>query len=1093
VFLAVSVTTYGDGHILASVLSGVKSVVGSGEFTTIVVITFLLGTLFVAYGTLLGTFQLHSTIKNIVSHYFILIILFYALLVPKEDVLIYDAIDSSPGSTTVVEDVPYGISMLLWFSNTIEKGLTNIFDNAFNTPFGYSGYGYNYYNMLLNELTNIKSANPYLNASMTNYVKDCFFYDVIAGDRSVDQVLNSNNVWQSMSPVSSTSVITTIKCDPLKTPNHCLSNGGSKATSTVDCSTAYTYIDGLLNDSATAALNDIDKKIINGAVNLPTVAQTILNVSATSESLVRQAIVSNYLPEAYKNAIAMLSNSEITQYSTAMAEVQARQQMLTSGEMAKRYLPVIRWILNGMVYGGFPLLFIVALTPIGPKAIQGYMGLGLAQISWGPLFSILNNIVYTKTVDEFSTVLGNFSPSQLTTIHNATENLIALSGQVAWLIPVATLSIAGIGFLGAGSLISSIGSVAQSSALSAGAQASGLSGVKQAEIAGYMQGASVTGYSMSDLMYAGNAWSAFRTSAMANPSAVPGTLDLAGPGLGFTEGLMKVGELGVYSGSPNPAAPAMLGASAVLTKANDKANVLGLSPTTAGKFEQNPVLTKNMLEGIKNLSPEAKKALEGALVPGGLDSIALAPDGTLIGPLVAYKQDGGLRKTIHASPDGKFFTITDGVEDSIAYTGITTNKDGQIIAGAIRGNFNIGGREYSGTLTIDGSNVKFMGIDPKSGQQVSWSGDIGAPLNTNDIRPSSGVISSDRLKKLYETGNYTGPVDIAGINVDNAIVHREGDISHISGVISPQQVKDLSKILNDPQKSEGIRKTLGLTAPAIRAIHNAARKGQGLIMTTTQRSDGTYANTQFLGGASAIVNNSGTYNNAYTRDSTWSNYTGTKKFDYGYITNGIFNAQQLRQTYNNVVETMGQDHPMARAIKSAADYAEKNHTEVAAQWRIDPNTGQITDFIWNQNATGHVGNALIFDRNMKQMNIGPHYNVSPFGWILNNVEGILNELGVDNTDAAVYSATAVKSIANGALLGYLFRKVLGGTGGAASSAAGTASSVEAASNAGRTAPLLQNLDKFFQGIGRSYLPAFIIFTPAIMHGMQEFNGGQPQS
>ncbi len=988
-FLAVSVTTYGDGHILASVLSGVKSIIGSGEFTTIVVITFLLGTLFVAYGTLLGTFQIHSTIKNILSHYFILIVLFYALLVPKEDVLIYDAIDSSPGSTTVVENVPYGVSMLLWFSNTIERKLTEIFDNAFNTPFGYSGYGYNYYNMLINELTNVKSANPYFNASMTNYVKDCFFYDVIAGDKSIDQVLNSNNVWQSMSPVSSASVITTIKCDPTASPNLCLNNQGSKTTATVGCSTAYGYIDGLLSDNATVALNDLDKKILNGAVNLPTVAQTILNVSSTSESLIKQAIVSNYLPEAYKNAIAMLSNSEVTQYSTAMAEVQSRQQMLTSGEMAKRYLPVIRWILNGMVYGGFPLLFIVALTPIGLKAVQGYMGLGLAQISWGPLFSILNNVVYTKTVDEFSTVLGQFTPAKLVVIHNATENLIALSGQVAWLIPIATLSIAGVGFLGAGSLISSIGSVAQSSAISAGAQASGLSGIKQAEVAGYMQGASVTGYSMGDLMYTGNAWSAFRTAAMANPDAMPGTVDLSGPALAFTDGLTQVAELGVLSKSGAPAAPTILGASAATTRAIDKAKALGLTPSEAGRFEQNPVLTKDMLEKIPNLSPQAKKALEGAFVPGGLDSIALTPKGELASPLAAIKQEGGLRHMIYASPDGDFYTVTDGAEGGIAYTGVTTNSEGQIITGVMRGNFNIGGQNYMGALTVDGSSLYFNGIDPKTGQQVFWSGNIGTPLKADDVRPSSGIISSKSLDKLYETGNYTGPVNVAGIEVTSGVIHREGGVTHINGVLSDSQVKALSNTLKhlegkgpEAQKARSIVSALKLSSSAIQTIHDAAKRGQGLLISTTQNPDGTYANTQFFGGASAVVNNSGVTDMSRTADHTWTTKKGSINTDHGVTISGQFTAQELEKLYNNAVDTMGENHPVVKAIKDASDYAKANHTMVQADWTVDPETGQMVRFEWSQHAAGLIGGSTTVNRDSKQVNVGPHYNASLWGLFL---------------------------------------------------------------------------------------------------------------
>jgi len=1097
IFLTVSVTTYGDGHILASVLSGVKSVLGSGEFHTTVVITFLLGTLLVAYGTLLGTFQVHATLKNIFSHYFILITLFYALLVPKEDVLIYDAVSSDPGSTVKVENVPYGVSMLLYFSNTIEQGLTRLFDNAFNTPFAYSQYGYNYYNMLLNELTNIKSDNPYFNASLSNFIKDCFFYDVISGDKSVDSVVKSNNVWNAIQPASSgDTVTTTIRCDPTSPSNTCQANGGSKATAIVGCQTAYNYIGDLLNNSATAALNDIDRKILNGAVNLPLVAQQILNVSTTSDELVRQAIVSNYLPDAYKNAVAMMSNADVTQYSTAMAEVQAKQQMSTSGEMAKRYLPVIRWILNGMVYGGFPLLFIVALTPIGLKAIQGYMGLGLAQISWGPLFAILNNIVYTKTTDEFATVLGHFSPDRLTTIHNATENLIALSGQVAWLIPIATLSIAGVGFLGAGSLLSSLGSVAQSSALSAGQQASGISGIKQAEVAGYMQGASVTGHSMGELLYTSGAWGAFGTAGIANPNSMPGVTDLAGPSTGFTDSHINMARLTTLQGSGNPTAPIVGTTSAATAKYNQKASQLGLSPEEAGRFEQNPVLTRAMLDRIPNLSENAKKALEGAYLPGGLENISLDSKGNLISPITAFKQEGGLTKGIHISPDGQVYTVTSGTENGIAYSNVMTNSDGQITSGTILGNFDIGGKEYSGALTVNGSSAFFTGIDPQTGQQVSWSGNMGSMLKMSDVQTSSGAINSPGLNKLYETGSYTGPMDVAGIKLDNAVVQREGDISRITGFLSPEQVKSLSNTLKNPKTPEArnIIGKLGLSSPAIQAIHDAAKKGQGLIMTTTQNPDGKYADTTFKGGARAVLDNSGTFKQSYSNDAVWSFLSGSINKNLGHQQDAILTSQDLSKLYNNVVNTMGENSPIAKSIKAAMDYANANHTEVAAQWRIDPKTGQITSFSWQQYADGQIGDALRTDRDFKQFNVGPHFNASAAGWIL-------DKLGLGNSDWVYVPSvlsTAGGLIFFGSQAGKIVKPLFNAGKGAITNIANKlfrgASNASGATEAG--ASIIESSDKFFQSISRSFLPATILIIPkpVIRHELNQFGDTEkPQS
>jgi hypothetical protein len=50
-------------------------------------------------------------------------------------------------------------------------------------------------------------------------------------------------------------------------------------------------------------------------------------------------------------------------YATALGEQQQRSSWLTAGELSKKYIPIMRQILEAVVYGLFPVLFLMMMTP----------------------------------------------------------------------------------------------------------------------------------------------------------------------------------------------------------------------------------------------------------------------------------------------------------------------------------------------------------------------------------------------------------------------------------------------------------------------------------------------------------------------------------------------------------------------------------------------------------------------------------------------------------------------------------------------------------------------------------------------------------
>ena len=80
---------------------------------------------------------------GVIKQYLIVAIIFYALFVPKSDVVIRDEINNTNVSVTAM---PLGVSLFAHTFTSIEKGITEIMETYFTTPndmkFSKSGYAF---------------------------------------------------------------------------------------------------------------------------------------------------------------------------------------------------------------------------------------------------------------------------------------------------------------------------------------------------------------------------------------------------------------------------------------------------------------------------------------------------------------------------------------------------------------------------------------------------------------------------------------------------------------------------------------------------------------------------------------------------------------------------------------------------------------------------------------------------------------------------------------------------------------------------------------------------------------------------------------
>ena len=138
-------------------------------------------------------------------------------------------------------------------------------------------------------------------------------------------------------------------------------------------------------------------------------------------------------------SLAVASGSEVSLLSMSIAEARARQKnsFLVYGEMARHTLPYIRGLLQGMLYGIFPAVIFLAMTPLASRIIPAYMIAMLWTELWNPIYAIVNLFSNLK----LERALAPYTDGALTIISKGSiayesDMAMAVAGLAATIVPM---------------------------------------------------------------------------------------------------------------------------------------------------------------------------------------------------------------------------------------------------------------------------------------------------------------------------------------------------------------------------------------------------------------------------------------------------------------------------------------------------------------------------------------------------------------------------------------------------------------------------------------------------------------------------------
>ncbi|WP_298808021.1 conjugal transfer protein TraG N-terminal domain-containing protein [uncultured Sphingomonas sp.] len=423
------VFTIGGGEYLVNVFNAVAAWCGGGGYRSLLQVVMVMG---LAYSLCVVAFNLDWRAW---MNWFIQSTLIYMMLmVPTVTVKVTDRID--PGlAPAAVDNVPLGLGVMASFTSQIGDWMTRTAETVFVMPnaVSLSNNGMIYGARLLEKARTFQITDAVFRANLDEQLKQCTFYDVLLGFKSMDDLTRSTNVWAAIGPGS-----------PARSQRWITSTGpGTTEASIIPCNEAYSRLDSQFNAQIEKDILPFSKstypKLIDTVAaqklkdDLPIVAGHMHGSATDPYTYLKQ--VSTI--DAFLAARESFSDAGWDAYASQRADAQAKNTYTSIAQQAMTWVPLLGIVLTVVFYAMFPVLFPLFLFPrTGVSTLKGYAVGFFYLASWGPLYVILHMFVMSRAASAYHAIAPN-GPTLLVSdgIDSVNVDISTLAGFLMMSVP----------------------------------------------------------------------------------------------------------------------------------------------------------------------------------------------------------------------------------------------------------------------------------------------------------------------------------------------------------------------------------------------------------------------------------------------------------------------------------------------------------------------------------------------------------------------------------------------------------------------------------------------------------------------------------
>jgi conjugal transfer mating pair stabilization protein TraG len=386
---------YGNVDTLTGVFNAIAAIMGGTGYLSLIKTVAVTGVLVAAAAGLFTPGRFHGW-----GWLMGFLLVYHAMFLPKADVAIVDKLGSQPPA--VVGNVPIGVAFFGHATSLVGDVMTRFFETAFQVipdtnaqlpeALAYQKNGVMFGNRLIQASRAANVADPQLRADMIAFVHNCTVYDLQDGTIDPAAFAQSTDIWALMG-----------------TPNPGRFSTWGNPVQVDTCPNVYTRLNARLpaevaRARATLALQmnptldpAVSAGVIDGQLEQAYTKTRIAAAAQGAADLLRQNILINLVQDTNTLAGLRLNDPAATMLATARANATAstNASFITMGRIAAQALPMIRNVIEAVIYAVFPfvlLLFLLAQGKGLALAIKSFvMSLVWIQL-WPPLYAILNYV-----------------------------------------------------------------------------------------------------------------------------------------------------------------------------------------------------------------------------------------------------------------------------------------------------------------------------------------------------------------------------------------------------------------------------------------------------------------------------------------------------------------------------------------------------------------------------------------------------------------------------------------------------------------------------------------------------------------------------
>ena len=465
--MAYEIYTFGNGEVLSGVFNSIAMCMNGDTgtlFEPLKRMALILGTFWAAVSALGGDQA------RVLTHWIVPMAIFMnVLFVPTTSVWIHDPITHYHQK---VDNVPHGLAAFASYTSKIGYHITEEVEKVFTLPddLRYQKSGSLFASNIMQKAKSFHIINADLEENMRSFVGQCVLYDAMLGRKyTIDDLRNTDDIWglisENPSPVRSF-----LWRDPKE------GDAPRGRPDIISCAEGVAKINHLWALELDRSANLFGKKIFgkNGLVNpkaellkyLPIAYAQLGNIAKDASEIIKQQMMIYAVVEGVESNSTALGNAP--NFAARRAYLQQRTTYETLGAMAGETLPIMKAVLEAIVYSFFLFVIPLSLLPSGYKYLMTWGQSLLWLQMWAPLYAVLNYIMTmaarSKTLDALS--ISNEAGVTIASsvgLANMNADITAMAGYLAMSIPFLSLALV----KGVGSFVhmaSHLGNVSQGAA-----------------------------------------------------------------------------------------------------------------------------------------------------------------------------------------------------------------------------------------------------------------------------------------------------------------------------------------------------------------------------------------------------------------------------------------------------------------------------------------------------------------------------------------------------------------------------------------------------------------------------------------------------